>query len=52
MKAETALEASRAKLEALHPELAPKIEEQRKQDPVSVRKTFDQLSSDGQGIGG
>lgn len=46
------LQVSRKKLEAIHPELAPKIEEQRKQDPVSVRKIFDQLSSDGQGRGG
>ncbi len=51
MKAEIALRESRANLKTLHPEIAPKIEEQRKQDPVSVRKIFDQLSSGEHGRG-
>ena len=42
------LQASRTKLEALRPELAPKIAEQRTQDPKSVQRMLDQLSSDGQ----
>ena len=42
------LQVSRKKLEALHPELASKIEEQRKQDPIAVQRMLDQLSSDGQ----
>jgi len=42
------LQVSRKKLEALHPELAPKIEEQRKEDPIAVQRMLDQLSSDGQ----
>lgn len=42
------LQASRTKLEALRPELAPKIAEQRTQDPISVQRMLDQLSSDGQ----
>ncbi|CAO1653075.1 plasmid recombination protein [Parasphingorhabdus sp. NYA22] len=42
------LQVSRKKLAALHPELAPKIEEQRKEDPIAVQRMLHQLSSDGQ----
>ena len=42
------LQLSRKKLEALHPELVPKIEEQRKEDPIAVQRMLAQLSSDGQ----
>ncbi|CAO1652989.1 plasmid recombination protein [Parasphingorhabdus sp. NYA22] len=49
--ADIQLQASRAKLEALHPELAPKIEEQRKQDPINVQKIQGQMWADEQARG-
>jgi len=49
--AEIELQAFRTQLAALHPELEPKIAEQRKQDPISAQRMLQQLLSDGQGRG-